>query len=75
MEEEKRKKRVKREETPSSPLPHKYKKTAYTVLIVTPNKVIYEISKGNNSRTPNIWGTQLKVGDQIYLDEQWQSFV
>lgn len=68
MEEEKRKKRVKQEDTVSSLSPRK-NKTAYTVLLVTPTKVVYEISKDNNSVTQNIWGNQLKVGDLIYLDK------
>ena len=46
------------------------KKKAYTVVLVTPKRIVYEVSKEiGYSTTPDIWNGKLKVGDTIYLDE------
>lgn len=45
-------------------------KKAYTVVLVTPARIVYEVSKEiGNSTTPDIWNGKLKVGDTIYLPE------
>ena len=46
----------------------KSKKT-YKVICVTPSRIIYEVSKDSLSFTRNIWGTSLKAGDEIILEE------
>jgi hypothetical protein len=73
MEEEKKKIRVKRKQEVSMPdyivsRPVSVEnKKAYKVVGVCLATVIYEVSKGNNSFTSNIWGMQLKPGDIIYI--------
>ena len=42
-------------------------KKAYKVVGVSLATVIFEVGKGNNSFTSNIWGMQLKPGDTIYI--------
>jgi hypothetical protein len=45
-------------------------KKAYTVVLVTPVRIVYEVSKEiGYSTTPDIWNGKLKVGDTIYLPE------
>jgi hypothetical protein len=73
MEEEKKKRVTKREKEVSipdykvfSPSVAKNKKE-YRVVAVSLATVIFEVSKGNNSFTSNIWGMQLKPGDTIYI--------
>jgi hypothetical protein len=46
------------------------KKKPYTVVLVTPKRIVYEVSKKiGYSTTPDIWNGKLKVGDTIYLEE------
>jgi hypothetical protein len=46
------------------------KKKAYTVVLVSPKRIVYEVSKKiGYSTTPDIWNGKLKVGDTIYLEE------
>ena len=47
------------------------KKKAYRVVLVAPNRIVYEVSpKLGNSTTPDIWNGKLKIGDTIYLNEE-----
>lgn len=47
------------------------KKKAYTVVLVTPSRIVYEVSKKiGYSTTPDIWNGKLKIGDTIYLPEE-----
>ena len=47
------------------------KKKAYRVVLVAPNRIVYEVSpKLGNSTTPDIWNGKLKIGDTIYLPEE-----
>ena len=63
-------KEIELEEFPVEPVKKESKKKAYTVVLVTPTRIIYEVSKEiGNSTTPDIWNGKLKVGDTIYLDE------
>ena len=46
------------------------KKKAYTVVLVTPKRIVYEVSKKiGYSTTPDRWNGKLKIGDTIYLEE------
>lgn len=76
MEEEKKKKKPKElnsfeyeEKKISSLISSKPEnKKSYKVVIVTLAKVIYSFGDGlGNGITPNIWGMQLKPGDEIYI--------
>lgn len=60
-------KKVVGEELENKPEP---KKKAYTVVLITPTSIVYEVSKKiGYSTTPDIWNGKLKVGDTIYLEE------
>jgi hypothetical protein len=76
MEEEKKKRKIKEEEPVISDYKEekypsvsskKETKKAYRVILVTPTKVVYSVTSDCASVTKNIWGTQLKPGDEIYL--------
>jgi hypothetical protein len=73
MEEEKRKRKIKEEEPviseEKSPVVSSKKETkkSYKVILVTPTKVVYSVGSDCASITKNIWGMQLKPGDEIYL--------
>jgi hypothetical protein len=74
MEEEKKKRKPKYEtleqgeEKPLSQTSSKVEnKKAYKVVLVTLANVVIEVGERCNSVTPNIWGMNLKPGDEIYL--------
>ena len=59
-----------KEEVIEKPIKREKKRKAYKVILVTDKVVVFESPPGCGCHTNNIWGTELKIGDTIYLEEE-----